>query len=42
MAHTPAAVVGAVGVFLDQSGDGADARGGRCGIRRTGGRESGP
>src|SRR5436305_1022219 len=32
MAHTPAAVIGAVGVSLDQSGDGADARGGRGGV----------
>ena len=38
MAHTPAAVVWAVGVSLDQSGDGADARGGRGGVCRTGGR----
>jgi len=41
MAHTPAAGGGAVGVLLDQSGDGADARGGRRALRRAGSRASG-
>src|SRR4029450_1873389 len=36
MAHTPAVGGGAVGVLLDQSGDGADARGRRRGLRRSG------
>jgi len=41
MAHTPAAGGGAVGVLLDQSGDGADARGGRRGLRRARSRDAG-
>src|SRR5690349_6724078 len=42
MADTPAAVVWAIRVSLDQSGHGANAGGGRRGLHRAGGRESGP
>src|SRR5215467_13684858 len=42
MAHTPPAVGGAVGVFFDESGDGADACRGCGGVRRPSGWPSGP